>query len=260
MMLPWLERITIFPIKSLDGVAVKVARILPSGALAEDRTLALFDADGKVVNGKRTKRIHQIRSKFDMRQRIVDLSAPGVELSQFDLDSDRVGMADWFSEYFGFSVVLKENLDRGFPDDLNSPGPTIVSRQSLEQVRSWYPDLDLASIRQRFRTNLELVTEVPFWEDRLFGEAGTVLMFALGEVHLQGVNPCQRCPVPTRDAQSGEVLAGFQTTFVERRAIELPSWVVRERFNHFYRLAVNTQVTGNQGGKILSLGDRLQIL
>jgi hypothetical protein len=36
--------------------------------------------------------------------------------------------------------------------------------------------------------------------------------------------------------------------------------VARDRFNHFYRLAVNTRGVGHAGGKVLSVGDRLQIL
>jgi uncharacterized protein len=255
-----LERITLFPIKSLDGVEVKVARLLPSGALADDRSLALFDLEGRVVNGKRTAKIHLVRSRFDLVRRRVSLSAAGFEASDFDLDGDRDRIADWFSNFFGFPVALRENLEHGFPDDLDSPGPTIISRQTLEQVCSWYEGIDLGAMRRRFRTNLELLADRPFWEDRLFLEQGSEVRFALGEVNFAGVNPCQRCPVPTRDAVTGEILPGFQKTFVAARERDLPSWVRRDRFNHFYRLAVNTRAVGHVGGKVLSVGDRLQIL
>jgi hypothetical protein len=40
----------------------------------------------------------------------------------------------------------------------------------------------------------------------------------------------------------------------------LPSWSARERFNHFYRVAINTRPEGDQGGKTLRVGDRLEIL
>ncbi len=259
-MVPLLERITLFPIKSLDGLDVKVARMLPSGALADDRSLALFDSDDCLVNGKRTAKIHLVRSQFNLALRRVSLSAAGFDSSDFDLDGDRDGIANWLSDFFGFSVVLRENLEYGFPDDLESPGPTLISRQTLEKVCQWYEGIDLEAMRRRFRTNLELLVPVPFWEDRLFLEQGGEVRFALGEVNFAGINPCQRCPVPTRDAVTGEVFPEFQKTFAMARERDLPSWVRRDRFNHFYRLAVNTRAVGHVGGKVLGVGDRLQVL
>ena len=48
-----ISRILIYPIKSLDGVEVPEVATLASGALAGDRRLALVDANGRVMNGKR---------------------------------------------------------------------------------------------------------------------------------------------------------------------------------------------------------------
>ncbi len=42
--MPRLARIVIYPVKSLDGVALEQARQLPSGALEHDRQWAIFDA------------------------------------------------------------------------------------------------------------------------------------------------------------------------------------------------------------------------
>ena len=42
-----LGRITIFPIKSLDGVPVETARITSGGILENDRIYAIYDTDGK---------------------------------------------------------------------------------------------------------------------------------------------------------------------------------------------------------------------
>ena len=40
--------------------------------------------------------------------------------------------------------------------------------------------------------------------------------FQIGDVHWLGVNPCQRCVVPTRDSTSGELTAGFQKVVRQR--------------------------------------------
>jgi uncharacterized protein len=70
---PTLEKITIYPIKSLDGTSVNSAQISPGGALIFDRRWAIVDGDGKVVNAKRTAKIHQLRSQFDLDAESIDI-------------------------------------------------------------------------------------------------------------------------------------------------------------------------------------------
>lgn len=60
-----LSRITVFPITSLDGKGLQVARVLPSGALEHDRRWAIVDEDGALVTGKRTAIIHAIPADYD---------------------------------------------------------------------------------------------------------------------------------------------------------------------------------------------------
>ena len=76
------------------------------------------------------------------------------------------------SDFFGFAVAVRHETEKGFPDDREAFGPTIVSEASLRAVRDWYPGLALESVRRRFRTNLELIGTEAFGEDRLFGAAG----------------------------------------------------------------------------------------
>ena len=52
---PRLAIIQLHPIKALDPVQVKEARIGPGGGLEFDRVWALYSADGQWVNGKRTE-------------------------------------------------------------------------------------------------------------------------------------------------------------------------------------------------------------
>ena len=247
-----LSEISIFPIKSLGRLQVQSSPLLPSGALKGDREFALFDRMGRVVNAKRTAKIHEIRSQYEELDRSVTLSATGLTTEIFHLDGDRTEIEAWLSEFFEFEVHLEQNEEMGFPDDPASPGPTVVSTQSLQSVASWFEGMTLEEVRSRFRTNLELGAPEAFWEDQLFGTADQLKIFTIGRVTFYGVNPCQRCIVPTRNSISGEVTTSFQKVFLKNRTATLPLFVERSRFNHFYRLAVNTR--SNRGG-VVRVGD-----
>ncbi len=261
-----LTQIVIYPVKSLDGMVVDRAKISSGGALEFDRRWAIVDASGKVVNAKRTAKIQQLRSQFDFasegleseRRSIIQLqTADDARIYTFCLTTELSELSQWLSQFFGFGVSLVENATTGFPDDLNAYGPTIVSTATLEAICDWFPELDLAEVRRRFRTNLELSGVPAFWEDRLFGASRTLVDFQLGNVRFYGINPCQRCVVPTRNSLSGAVNAKFQRIFTQQRQQTLPPEVNIARFNHFYRLAVNTQIPLVEADKFLNTGDRL---
>ncbi len=254
-----LGRIQIFPIKSLDGVRVEEARITSGGILEHDRIYAIFDQDGRVVNGKRTQRVHQLRCEFDAAIKEVRLwQNDQPARTQFSLDEpDRIGR--WLSDFFGFSAALQHEAQKGFPDDRTAFGPTITSEASLQVIQAWYPELTLESVRHRFRTNLELVGGEPFCEDRLFGLPDELKPFQIGSVQFLGHNPCQRCVVPTRDPGNGEAVPDFQKKFMQLRQESLPAWANAQRFNHFYRFAVNTSIPATEAGKKLRIGDALSL-
>lgn len=256
----YLARILIYPVKSLEGLSLPSIRALKSGALEGDRQFALFDSAGKYVNGKRHARVHLLRSSFDGLTRTLHLrSADGVGGVSFDADHERARLEEWLGEFFGFPVFFKENPAAGFPDDTDSPGPTIISTASLAEVASWFPGISTQQMRARIRANLEIGGVPAFWEDRLYATAGTTLKFRIGDVEFDGINPCQRCVVPPRDPATGEVYPQFAKIFAEQRQRTLPPWAERSRFNHFYRLAINTRVPVDQGGKTLQLGDQITI-
>jgi uncharacterized protein YcbX len=110
----------------------------------------------------------------------------------------------------------------------------------LATVAQWF-NLSINEARLRFRANLEIDGVDAFWEDRLYAEPGRVVRFRIGSVELLGTNPCQRCAVPSRDPASGDAISGFAKTFAGRREQSLPRWAVAARFDHYYRLAVNTR-------------------
>lgn len=254
-----INRIVLFPIKSLDGVEVQGAHILPSGGLENDRRFALADSSGKLINGKRTPAIHGLRARFDAGESAVTLEAAGRARMTFRCSEDRTALQDWLSNYFGFRVQVLES-PAGFPDDREASGPTLVSAATTKEVASWFPGLRAEEVHRRFRANLELSGVPAFWEDQLFGEPGTVVDFAVGEVRFEGSNPCARCVVPTRDPVTANVYTDFQKTFVARRKGSLPSWAPASRFDHFYRLCVNTRVPASEAGKTIKAGDQVRLL
>ncbi|NJR21199.1 MAG: MOSC domain-containing protein [Richelia sp. CSU_2_1] len=259
--MPYVASIHIYPVKSLDGIAVDRAMILPSGALEGDRSFAIFDDLGQFVNGKRNSGVHFLRFWFDPENRTVSLKIQGTEEEFFfHIDTERSEIESWLSNYFGFHVKLVENLLVGFPDDTASPGPTAIGTETIAEVASWFPRVSVSEMRQRLRANIEIGGVPPFWEDQLFGEADEIVRFKIGTAIFEGINPCQRCIVPARHPQTKETYPSFQKIFTAKRKETMPEWVKKSRFNHFYRLSVNTRVLPQSAGTIVTVGDRVEIL
>ena len=270
---PRLANIRLHPIKSLDPVHVKEARIGPGGGLELDRAWALYSVDGQWVNGKRTAAIHLIRAAFAPDLSSVTLSVPGdqhkIPTTTFAFPADAVAASKWFSNFFEQPITVRHSPE-GFPDDTIANGPTIVSTASLQAVCGLFPGMTIDDARLRFRTTLEIDSdrsavapaEVPaFWEDQLFSqEERDAVRFRIGEVNFEGSNPCARCPVPPRDPRTGEVIPGFQKIFSDYRRSHIPAWTPEARFDHYYRLATNTRVASAASGKILRAGDSLVLL
>ena len=273
-MAPRLVNIRLHPIKALDPVLVNEARIGPNGGLEFDRVWALYSADGRWVNAKRTVAMHLIRAAYAPDLSSVTLTVPGdrrdIPAVTFAFPSDTEGAAEWFSMYFE-QVIQVRYTREGFPDDGLAAGPTIVSTASLEAVCQWFPGMTLEEARRRFRTTLEIDgvsagsedahEKLPaFWEDQLFAESETdVVRFRIGDVAFEGSNPCARCPVPSRESQTGVANDGFQKRFTELRHAQLPPWAPADRFDHFYRLATNTRVPSTEQGKTLRVGNLLAV-
>ena len=119
----------------------------------------------------------------------------------------------------------------------------------------WFEIEDAQRTHRRFRPNIEISSDTPFWEDRLFGDADAKVEFRIGDVTVYGVNPCQRCVVPSRDPLTGSVTLDFQSRFAKKREQTLPAWATKARFNHYYRLAVNTRIPASEAGKVINAGD-----
>ncbi|SFR30955.1 MULTISPECIES: MOSC domain-containing protein [Halorubrum] len=271
-----------YPLKSCDGVAVDRAAIGPEGALRGDRSYALVEAGvdpgeasvgggGGYVNGKSEPAIHGLRAEYDLAgptdatPTAVALSRPETERAPaaertFALPDEGDDLADWVGEYLGYAVDLVRDPAGGFHDDRAAHGPTVVSQATLETVASWFDEIaDATEMRRRLRPNVVVDGCPAFFEDRLFADYGEGVRVAVGGTELIGVNPCQRCVVPSRDPDTGAETAGFRERFVRKRRETLPEWTESDRFDHDFRLMVNTVVEEASWGDTLAVGDEVAV-
>ena len=255
------SRITLYPVKSLPGVEVDQATVLPSGALAGDRRWAMIDRHGKVVNAKRTPRIHELVATFQLATDEIQMGERSQEAREtFSWTNDLTSLSRWLSDFFRYDITLVEDRETGFPDDTQAPGPTVISAETFAELTNWFEGLSIDQVRRRFRANIELSSAIPFWEDRLIGAAEVITQFQIGGVAFEGTNPCARCVVPTRDPDNGVVWPRFATEFATRRQDTLPVWEVSSRFDHFYRLAINTRLASDCTGGVLHVGDQVALV
>ena len=259
------EQLLTYPIKSFDGRSVDAVEIVTNGGLAGDREFALFDDDGDYVNGKHDKQVHPIRASYNgetARAESVTLSTPEQEPRQFDLgavDDDVAALTDWLSEWFGYPVSLTRNREGGFPDDTTAAGPTIISEATIDTVAGWFDGVDAKGMRRRLRPNVVLGGVPAFWEDHLFADRDSRVRFSIGDVDFFGVNPCQRCVVPSRDPDTGDQIEGFNERFIEKRRETMPAWSGGDWFDHDFRLMINTAVPEASWGETIAVGDELTV-
>lgn len=259
--MPNLRRITLFPIKALPGVTVSEAALTDGGALENDRKYALFDGSGGYVNGKRYREIHRVAAQFDLSDGSVNLRVVGdTDWRRFVLMDEQNEIAEFLGAKLGLEIGMRRNSSNGFPDDTDAWGPTIVSTATLHKVVEWFPDLDVETVRRRFRANLEIDGVPPFWEDRLYGPSGLSTPFDIGSVRFEGVNPCRRCVVPTRDPETGKSYPKFAKILSDNRKANLPDWVNADHFKNPYRLGVNTRVDTGEAGKTIHIGDLVALV
>jgi uncharacterized protein YcbX len=239
----------LYPIKGLPPADVAEARVLPSGALAFDRRWALVDHNGRFVNGKNYARIHMLNATYDL-----SVGEVAIDGETYSLHCEGAAIAARCGHILGASCTWTESADAGFPDDTESPGPTFVSEASVAVVARNF-GFEMEATRRRFRSNIEIGGTEAFWEDYLYGRT-----VSIGSVRVDAINPCARCVVPSRDAVTGEVTAGFQKRFADLRREHFPAGASTALFNHYYRFIVNTRIDASEGGKTIRVGDSCHAL
>ncbi|SEH45759.1 hypothetical protein SAMN05192561_10270 [Halopenitus malekzadehii] len=254
-----LERIRVFPVKGLDGINVETSAIREGGTLAYDREFGLVDEDGEVSNGKDFETIHDLRADFDPGTGELHVEAPDGDRRRFALDEadERSRAGEWFSSVFDAALTLERNSSVGFVDRPDM-GPSVISTETLETVAGWFDDLTVEGARRRLRANVEVSGVEPFWEDRFVGDDAPT--FTVGDLRFEGVTPCARCVVPSRDPDTGEPLPEFRTRFVEKRRETFPEWADPDAFDHHYTLMIIARIPeGSRDGSI-SVGDEVRVV
>jgi uncharacterized protein YcbX len=267
------ERIDAYPVKGLDRCPLDRARILESGTLEHDREYALYDAAGDVINGKRTARVHDVDATYDPAAGTLsvdgrNVAAPDADAApeadaapdgrRFELPSDADAAAEYFGSVFDADLTVERNDARGFVDRPDM-GPSVISTATLEEIASWFDRMTVDGARRRFRANVEVGGVPVFWEDRFVGEGAPA--FRVGDVRFEGVTPCGRCVVPSRDPDTGEAIEDFQETFVRQRVATFPEWADREAFDHLFTVMLIASVDeADRGEATIAVGDDVTVL
>ncbi|GDX53268.1 molybdenum cofactor biosysynthesis protein [Bacteroidota bacterium] len=258
---PVLSRITIYPIKSLDGIDLEKAEISDGGCLLHDREFAISDEKGNFIVGKTNPLVHKIRTSFDLENETVSFRLQDEETwNQFHLQKEKSKIQSYLSHYFGVHVVLNQNKTGRFMDIPDIAGVTVLSTASLESVSEWYENIKLTETRKRFRATLEIGDVPAFWEDRLFSTEGSGIEFKVGDVTIIGMSPRERCVVPTRNPETGIITYGFAKSFTKYRNTSLPQWSTLNNYRHHYYLTVNCYIPETETGKLIETGSAVEII
>ncbi len=258
---PKISRITIFPIKSLDGVSLPKAQISKGGCLHHDREFAMTTKDGQFIIGKTDARVHTLRSRVDFDAETISFRhEKEAEWKTFHAVKEKALLHRFLSEFFGMPMELQRNKQGRFLDIPDVSGVTVLAEESLRAISEWFPDMDLDQVRRRFRATLEIEGAPAFWEDQLFSNPGTAIKFSIGEVSLLGISPRARCIVPTRHPATGESYHAFPKTFSLHRGDALPEESQLRAYGHMYHLTVNCYIPPTEVGKWIQVGDSVTLL
>jgi uncharacterized protein len=258
---PILSRITIYPVKSLDGMELQKAMITAGGCLLHDREYAVSDERGNFIIGKTNHLVHTLRSSIDFENEIISFRHQAeTNWNQFHLKKEKAEIQTYLTNYFGVSTKLHQDITGRFMDIPDISGMTVLSTASLEAVSTWYDNMGISETRKRFRATLEIERVPAFWEDHLFSKEGRGIEFKVGEVTMFGMGPRARCVVPTRNPETGDFIHAFPKTFARHRADTLPAWSNLSAYGHHYYLTVNCYVPATEVGKWIEVGDEVKII
>ena len=257
---PHISRIRIYPVKSLDPVEVQEAEIGMHG-LRHDRSFAMKSEDGLFINGKGNELVHSLKADYDLvKGRIILSKRMDPEERTFELKEGNQELETYLSSHFGMKVTLVHDVTGGLQDVPKRGSLSIVSEATLHSLKEDLKMEDMENLRLRFRTNIELSGVEAYWEDRLFNTPGKGVRFTLGEVEMIGICPRVRCSVPPRDPFTGTIDKSFAKTMMTSRAKHLPADSHLYEYGNSYHLCVDTYIAPQQKGKVIRIGDELNLI
>ncbi|HEY6503407.1 MAG TPA: MOSC N-terminal beta barrel domain-containing protein [Chitinophagaceae bacterium] len=217
---PVVSEIWIYPVKSLGGIRLSSAKVLPKG-LEHDRRWMLIDEENKFMTQRVYPQMalfklacHEGKFSIHYRDECMDLPFEGsIDPISAIVWNDIVDVfevsrqhSNWFSEVLGLKcrlVSFPENNARPVDprytinDDHVSLADgyplLIIGQSSLDDLNK---RLDDPLPMNRFRPNIVFTGGEPFEEDDWN-------QFRIGQNRFAGVKPCSRCVLTTVDQDTG---------------------------------------------------------
>lgn len=270
-----IDRLFVYPVKSCAGIEVQEALLTEAG-LDLDRAWMVVDGEGVFLTQRRLPRMALIRPKLTSYELV--LRAPGMLALHVALDAveapatvtvwrDTVPAwdlgaiaAQWFTDFLGqpcrlvrfdpeyrrlssiewtAGVEAPNQFSDGFPvllastasmDDFN--GRLAARGHAAVGIERFRPNVVLGGVEAHDEDRVDLVrVETPE-----------------GDIHLQPVKPCARCPIPDIDPATGESDPAVGDT--------LRTYRHDQRLNGAVTFGMNAIV--RQGaGRVLRVGQRV---
>ena len=212
-----IARLFVYPVKSCAGIEVQEALLTDTG-LDLDRAWMVVDANGLFLTQRALPRMALIRPQLKSEEMV--LRAPGMLALHVAIDAVEAPItvtvwrdtvpawdmgpvaAQWFSDFLGqpCRLVRFDPEQRRFADGF----PVLIaSEASVQELNRRLQAGGHATVGiERFRPNVVLAGVEPYDEDRV--DLVRVEGGAEGELHLQPVKPCARCPIPDIDPATAE--------------------------------------------------------
>ena len=270
-----IARLFVYPVKSCAGIEVREALLTETG-LDLDRAWMVVDADGMFLTQRSLPRMALIRPQLKSEELV--LRAPGMLALHVAIDAveapatvtvwrDTVPAwdlgavaAQWFTDFLGqpcrlvrFDPEYRRLSSLDWTGGIEAPNqfadgfPVLVaSEASLHELNGRLEAAGHGAVGiERFRPNVVLGGVDAHDEDRVDlvrVEGGD------GEIHLQPVKPCARCPIPDIDPATAQSSPEVNDT--------LRSYRQDKRLDGAVTFGMNAIV--RQGaGQVLRVGQRI---
>lgn len=271
-----IARLFVYPVKSCAGIEVQQALLTDTG-LDLDRAWMVVDARGMFLTQRTLPRMALIQPQLKTEEMV--LRAPGMLALHVAIDAveapatvtvwrDTVPAwdmgavaAQWFTDFLGqpcrlvrFDPEYRRLSSMEWTGGIEAPNqfadgfPILVaSEASMEDLNGRMLAAGHAAVGiERFRPNVVLAGVGAHDEDRV--ELIRVDGGAEGEVHLQPVKPCARCPIPNIDpatAQSDPAVGDLLRTYRQDK-----------RLDGAITFGMNA-IVGQGAGQMLRVGQRI---
>ena len=246
-----IARLFVYPVKSCAGIEVQQALLTDTG-LDLDRAWMVVDARGMFLTQRTLPRMALIQPQLKTEEMV--LRAPGMLALHVAIDAveapatvtvwrDTVPAwdmgavaAQWFTDFLGqpcrlvrFDPEYRRLSSLEWTGGIEAPNqfadgfPILVaSEASMEDLNGRMLASGHAAVGiERFRPNVVLAGVGAHDEDRV--DLIRVDGGAEGEVHLQPVKPCARCPIPNIDpatAQSDPAVGDLLRTYRQDKRLD----------------------------------------